>query len=93
MTASGVNAVLAKVPPIWMAAAAVLGWLGFLVVTPVNRIAALEVGAAKAEVADSLQSARIARQEFRFDSLLIELRHLPGAVADTLEARERRDRR
>jgi hypothetical protein len=28
----------------------------------------------------------------RFDSLLIELRHLPNAVADTLAARERRSR-
>ena len=33
-----------------------------------------------------------ARMERRFDSLLIELRHLPNAVADTLAARERRNR-
>jgi hypothetical protein len=31
-----------------------------------------------------------AQLERRFDSLLIELKHLPRAVADTLQARERR---
>ncbi len=33
---------------------------------------------------------RVERLERRSDSLLIELRHLPDAVADTLAARERR---
>jgi hypothetical protein len=33
---------------------------------------------------------RVDRVERRVDSLLIELRHLPSAIVDTLEARERR---
>lgn len=40
--------------------------------------------------ATALDNAQIER---RFDSLLIELRHLPNAVADTLAARERRSLR
>jgi hypothetical protein len=56
----------------------------------------------KATAADAKREAREAHDvsrstaldnaqlERRFDSLLIELKHLPRAVADTLDARERR---
>ena len=40
--------------------------------------------------ATALDNAMLKR---RFDSLLIELRHLPNAVADTLAARQRRTTR
>lgn len=55
---------------------------------------AVRVGdmAAQASVEASVASGRVAVQERRMDSLVIELRHLPNAVADTLMARQRRNR-
>ena len=48
--------------------------------------------AAHASVTADIANGRVAVQERRLDSLVIELRHLPDAVADTLAARERRSR-
>ena len=55
---------------------------------------AVRVGdmAATASVHADNAQGRVAIQERRMDSLVIELRHLPDAVADTLAARERRSR-
>jgi hypothetical protein len=55
---------------------------------------AVRVGdmAATASVDASVAKGRVATQERRMDSLVIELRHLPDAVADTLMARNRRPR-
>jgi hypothetical protein len=49
-------------------------------------------GVAEAVVRDSVLGAKQRDTDKRVDSLLIELRHLPDAVADTLAARERRSR-
>jgi hypothetical protein len=55
---------------------------------------AVRVGdmAATASVDAAVAKGRVAVQERRTDSLIIELRHLPDAVADTLRARSRRPR-
>lgn len=70
-----------------------LGVTGFVILIGAV-IWAVRVGdvAYKTAVTADIANGRVAVQERRLDSLVIELRHLPDAVADTLAARERRSR-
>ena len=74
-------------------------WVNALGITGVTMMIGLAIWAARvgdtayhASVTADIANGRVAVQERRLDSLVIELRHLPDAVADTLAARERRSR-
>ena len=75
-----------------------IGWGAFGVIVA-GTLAFADLKATAADAKDKAREASAtsrataidhAQLERRFDSLLIEMRHLPGDIADTLEARERR---